>query len=268
MRKPNLHSVRHALAPWVIPILALVLTLMLSACGGGGDGGEPGPGPGPSPEVATFAFRIEGRGAEEEFRIATSSPEFIAQARAQLSLPVVGRKLFPNGRIAAGDGGVNLGWGWHFTDATLVEAAIEVCDGSPSLVQADLPNWLRTVQRFCPWGGYVHAEVTGHYPLAQFAIGQTREIAQEAIRVQLLDIVDSRCPAAAICVSAGHAEAVLSVKVGSREPQTITVAGLGDLDRPVDLHGYRFTIDKLDPYPVNDPLPKDQYRATITVREL
>lgn len=28
----------------------------------------------------------------------------------------------------------------------------------PSMVEADLAYWIRTVQSFCPWGGCVHAE--------------------------------------------------------------------------------------------------------------
>jgi hypothetical protein len=34
----------------------------------------------------------------------------------------------------------------------MAEMTIELCDGTPSLVEADLDYWLDTVQRFCPWG--------------------------------------------------------------------------------------------------------------------
>ena len=33
--------------------------------------------------------------------------------------------------------------------------AVEVCDGRPSMVEADLSYWLDTVGRFCPWGATV-----------------------------------------------------------------------------------------------------------------
>lgn len=124
--------------------------LLLVACGGGD----------PAPESATFAFRMRGLGPAEEFRVATASSGFIAQARAQLALPAEQRRLFAAGPIRAGNGGHNLGWSWHFTrDVALVEASIELCDGRPSMVEADLGYWLRTVGSFCPWGSYVHAEV-------------------------------------------------------------------------------------------------------------
>ncbi|RYF39672.1 MAG: hypothetical protein EOO25_14455, partial [Comamonadaceae bacterium] len=186
--------------------VAVVATAALASCGGGGgDGGDP-----PAPLV-TFAFRVHGAGEEQEFRYATSSQAFIAKARAQLALPYVGRQQFPIGPIAAGSGGVNLGWNWHFTDLAFTESAVALCDGKPSLVEADLPYWLNTVKNFCPWSGYVHSEVTGFYALRQFAVGQNREIAQENIKVEFKDVRDSRCPSAAVCVSAGFAEADLLV---------------------------------------------------------
>ena len=92
--------------------------------------------------------------------MATASADFIAKARAQLLLPEAQRSLFVNGSIAAGSAGVNTGWSWHFSDAALVEMAIELCDGRPSMVEANQDYWLNTVKRFCPWQSYVHAEVT------------------------------------------------------------------------------------------------------------
>ena len=124
--------------------------LALVACGGGD---------GPPPEVTTFAFRMKGGPASEEFRVSTSSQQFILQARAQLSLPEAQRKLFALGTLRAGNGSHNLAWNWHLSDATLTEVAIELCDGKPSMVEANLNYWLNTVKSFCPWGSYVHAEI-------------------------------------------------------------------------------------------------------------
>lgn len=124
---------------------------MLVACGGGSGDSQP--------ELVTFAFRMQGLPASEEFRVSTSSPQFIAQARAQLSLPEAQRQLFASGAIRSGNGGHNLAWNWHLADATLTQAAIELCDGRPSMVEANLNYWLNTVKSFCPWGSYVHAEL-------------------------------------------------------------------------------------------------------------
>lgn len=107
----------------------------------------------------TFAFRIQGLSASEEFRVATASSAFITQARAQLQLPESQRTKFISGPIQSGNGGHNLAWSWHFSDAALVETAIELCDGRPSMVQADLDYWLGTVKSFCPWGSFVYAEI-------------------------------------------------------------------------------------------------------------
>jgi hypothetical protein len=129
------------------------ITLMLAACGGGG-GDAP-----PPPASATFAFRLHGLDASEEFRVATSSPQFIAQARAQLALPQAQRNLFVTGGLRAGNGGHNAAWSWHLADAALTQTAIELCDGRPTMVEADLNYWLNTVKSFCPWSSYVHAEI-------------------------------------------------------------------------------------------------------------
>lgn len=129
-------------------LLLAVVAALLAACGGS----EP-----PQTTTSTLVFRIRGTPPSEEFRYVTSSPELIARAREQLRLPEAQRFLFASGGIAAGDGGHNQPWRWHFTDLALVEVAIELCDGRPTLVEADLAYWLSTVRRFCPWGSYVYA---------------------------------------------------------------------------------------------------------------
>jgi hypothetical protein len=232
----------------LVRLFLLVIACALASCGGGGAGG----GSTPPPETVTFAFRVQGTGAEQEFRYATSSEPFIARARSQLMLPVVGRQQFPIGPIAAGSNGVNLNWNWHFTELAFTDAAIELCDGTPALLEA-----------------YVYAEVTGTYPLKKMAVGEVREIAQEDMRVEFNDVSDSRCPAAAVCVIAGWAAVDLIVRVGSRDPQRLTVTrDAGDRDKQALFAGYQFTLDNLVPYPVSGPAPKQQYRADLTVRKL
>lgn len=254
-------------------VLALAgVVLLLAGCGGGGgdSAGDGGGGIPPASQTATFAFRIEGHGAEEEFRYATSDRAFIEKARAQLSLPVVGRRLFPAGEITGGDGGVNTGWGWHFSSLDLVEASIALCNVLPSYVQSDLPNWLRSVHSLCPWNGYVYAEVTGSYAVKGLAIGQPQAITPAGLRVEMRDVADSRCPAAAICVTAGEARVDLLVHRGDTESQTLTLR----LDAAApganqgDAFGHRFTLEALNPFPVTGPAPKDEYRADLGVRKL
>jgi hypothetical protein len=133
--------------------VALVCSL-LASCGGGGGGGDA-----PPPGASVFILRMRGLPASEEFRITTSSAQVIAQARGELVLPEAQRRLFASGAVRAGNGAHNTGWSWHFENVSLVEAAIELCDGRPSMVEANLDYWLITVGRFCPWGSYVYAEV-------------------------------------------------------------------------------------------------------------
>ena len=61
----------------------------------------------------------------------------------------------PNGALRSGAGGAshNEPWSWHMDpeDFEMAEATIELCDGTPSLVEADLEAWM-VVGRFCPWG--------------------------------------------------------------------------------------------------------------------
>lgn len=132
-------------------ILALALLGLVGACSDDDDGD--------AAQSRTFVLRLHGFPASEEFRYATGSQTFIEQARAQLALPEDQRFLFPIGSLAPGDGGHNAPWHWHLEDAALTELAIELCDGTPSMVEADLSYWLGTVGQFCPWAGYVAAEL-------------------------------------------------------------------------------------------------------------
>jgi hypothetical protein len=128
--------------------------LAVASCGGGSSAP-------PEPPAATFVFGVSLGPSQppiEQFRVRTSSPAFIAAARAELQLPPSQRRLFPAGAIAAGDGGFNTGWSWHHESPVLTEAAIELCDGRPSMVEADLGYWLGTVKSFCPWAARVQSE--------------------------------------------------------------------------------------------------------------
>lgn len=59
------------------------------------------------------------------------------------------------GTLARGHGGFNQPWSWHMLPQTVrvVDFSIELCDGRPSMVEADVDYWVDTVTQFCPWGG-------------------------------------------------------------------------------------------------------------------
>jgi aldose sugar dehydrogenase len=50
-------------------------------------------------------------------------------------------------------------WSWHPDPADVVfaDAAIELCDGLPSAVEADKDYWINTVGSYCPWAAMVTA---------------------------------------------------------------------------------------------------------------
>lgn len=62
----------------------------------------------------------------------------------------------PNGRIrrGAGAGNHNAPRGWHLDpdEIEIVDTAIEVCDGAPSYVDANIAEYVDVVGRYCPWG--------------------------------------------------------------------------------------------------------------------
>jgi hypothetical protein len=143
-------SAHHVLPMFTRSVPAALVCCLLASCGGGDA---------PPPTTSAYVFRMRGLPASEEFRVTTSSPQFIAQAHGQLLLPEAQRGLFASGPIRPGNGGHNTSWSWRFANVSLVEAAIELCDGRPSMVEANLDYWLNTVGSFCPWGSYVYAEV-------------------------------------------------------------------------------------------------------------
>ena len=127
-----------------IPAYMMAL-LPLLGCEGGATESEPG---------TEVVFTIEVSG--ESFLARSSDAGTIAALDARLASGVSGVIL---GELAAGDGGFNAPWGWHWIPGTIEvpDASIELCDGRPSMVEADLPYWIDTVEAFCPWGATVVA---------------------------------------------------------------------------------------------------------------
>lgn len=129
-------------------LLALPLVL-LGSC----EAQEPTPGP-PEPPVE-YAVDVSG----ERFTVRVVTREQVDAMEARLAS---GEEGVLNGALEPGDGGFNAPWSWHMTPASVEvpDMAIEVCDGRPSMVEADLDYWLDTVDRFCPWGAVVTARST------------------------------------------------------------------------------------------------------------
>ncbi|HJS72984.1 MAG TPA: hypothetical protein VJ921_01765 [Vicinamibacteria bacterium] len=103
----------------------------------------------PDPMHAEFVVDVE----SERFVARVRDPETMTRFRDALAGRASG---FPAGPLLSGDGGFNAPWSWHIDpdEIRLVEAAIEVCDGTPSYVEAHLSDF----PTYCPWGARVVLE--------------------------------------------------------------------------------------------------------------
>ena len=123
---------------------ALTFAIIVAACGSDGNAARPLP-------AQEFVIEVEG----ERFRLRTSNPataSALDQRRRSGTAGVVA------GRLLRGDGGFNTPWSWHLDPLSIEvpDAAIELCDGRPSMVQSDLDYWVDTVYSFCPWSARVY----------------------------------------------------------------------------------------------------------------
>ena len=126
--------------------LGRILAALLLAAVGCSDGDDP-----TSPQRGRL-FVV--RAGADEFRMRVTDPETIRLAMENLA---GGNAHHPHGPIAAGDGGFNSPWSWHFApdSVRMVALSIEVCDGSPSYVEAHRADYLAS--GYCPWGARVIA---------------------------------------------------------------------------------------------------------------
>lgn len=108
-----------------------------------------------------FEFALRNYPESENFIAVTSDSAVISLIEDQLDLPEADRNLHITGPLEFGDGGHNTGRIWHFVPNqwTLAEMSVEMCDGLPSAVDADLSYWLDTAETFCPWDSYVLREI-------------------------------------------------------------------------------------------------------------
>lgn len=106
-----------------------------------------------------YEFAMDGRPESEDVFAVTTDAAVIAEVEKDLKVPIAQRRMI-TGPIATGNGGVNGKWTWHFVPDqwTLAEMSIELCDGSPSYVEAHRDEWIRDVKRYCPWSSGVLRE--------------------------------------------------------------------------------------------------------------
>jgi hypothetical protein len=84
----------------------------------------------------------------ESFRTYLNEPVDIARVRTAIREGAPAG--IPVGRIYRGSR-ENRGHRWHLRNVRLADVTIELCDGLPSYLDADLEYWIGTVKRYCPW---------------------------------------------------------------------------------------------------------------------
>ncbi len=111
---------------------------------------------------------------DTSFVVATNNPAVITLVESELQKIPANRGLFINGALAMGSNGYNKNasyeFPWHIVenDWTLVEVAIELCDGCPYTdVSLNLNYWVNTVKRYCGWSTRIKREV---FPCKQICI--------------------------------------------------------------------------------------------------
>jgi len=102
----------------------------------------------PSSPDGASEFIVEVSG--ERFVLRLTDPEAVRLAEENVR---GANTRFPLGTVRRGDGGFNQPWFWHLdpADTTLVELAIELCDGRPSYLETHLDDY----RSYCPWGARI-----------------------------------------------------------------------------------------------------------------
>jgi hypothetical protein len=111
----------------------------------------------------SFAFTQDRRSQSQSFTIDVVGQQFTLRATdtetiQQLIGNYYGKNnLHVTGTVVKGDGGFNSPWSWHLDPSSvrMAEVTIELCDGTPNLVEENLDYWLDTAHTYCPWSSKV-----------------------------------------------------------------------------------------------------------------
>jgi hypothetical protein len=103
--------------------------------------------------------------------------------------------------------------------------------------------------------------------------GQEGLSASEKLLLRFADVLeDSRCPTQVECFWTGQARIAIAVQPEGSAPTTIefnTNPAPGQTVKVADVGQYAIELQSLDPYPQtpDDPIPFEDYRATLVVRK-
>jgi hypothetical protein len=117
--------------------------LVVAACGNESTGA-------PQEVIATFVVQV----GSEQFAVRVVDQVTHDQLNARMQS---GNEGVIMGRVATGNGGFNGPWTWHLVPSTIEvpDLSIELCDGTPSYLEAHRDEWISSVRNYCPWGAKV-----------------------------------------------------------------------------------------------------------------
>jgi hypothetical protein len=126
----------------------------------------------------------------------------------------------------------------------------------------------------CHVGGPARADVPEFNLNQPFALsgGQEALIPSENLRLRFTDVLeDSRCPTQVDCFWTGQARIAVAVQPEEGNPTKVefnTNPAPGQTVKVVTVGQYSVELQSLDPYPQTpDPIPFEDYRATLLVRK-
>ncbi|HKP39800.1 hypothetical protein [Mycobacterium sp.] len=127
----------------------------------------------------------------------------------------------------------------------------------------------------CHTGREARADTPGFNLNEAFTLGGGQEAvnANENLRLRFDQVLeDSRCPARVACFWTGQARIAVDVQPNGGGPETVTFntnPAPGQTVNVVAIGGYNIELQSLDPYPQSpeDPIPFEDYRATLLVRK-
>ena len=134
----------------VIGLILLLFSLTLLGCAGSGPSLTPTLTPSLSGGILV-TFDVNG----EMYRIFIKNEETIEQVFAVQRGE--SQATIPSGKLSKGSVWYNGPWSWHIDseDIHMADVTMELCDGIPSHVEADLDYWVNAVGRFCPWNATI-----------------------------------------------------------------------------------------------------------------
>lgn len=119
----------------------------------------------------------------DSYVLPLSDPDAIAHARTLVDFGPKGLASIVVANIDAGADGVNRdhraagepAWSWHVTGLVeFAEFTVEICDGTPTLVEDDVQGWLaNTDSTICFWS-YTVVEELGPLPVESITWGRIK----------------------------------------------------------------------------------------------